>query len=289
MKIGFIGTGLMGLPMAQRVLAVGFSLTAYNRTPDKLEALKSLGAAIAPDPTTVLENSACIVLMLTNGAAVQEVLLSDAARSQLHGKTIIQMGTIAPAESRAIRDEVVAAGGDYLEAPVLGSIPEAREGQLIVMVGGTAAHLQTWEPVLRCFGPEPLLVGEVGTAAALKLALNQLIGSLTAAFSTSLEFVSRQGVPPELFMQVLRNSALYAPTFDKKLQRMLEGNYASPNFPSKHLAKDLNLFLTAAAAIDLNTTAIQGVSQLLAQTLKMGLAEADYSALHAAVSSQEAG
>lgn len=289
MEIGFIGTGLMGLPMAQRVLEAGFSLNAYNRTSAKLDALKSSGATIAPAPATVLENSACTVLMLTNGAAVQEVLFSQAARSQLKGKTIIQMGTIAPAESRAIRDQVVAARGDYLEAPVLGSIPEAKAGQLIVMVGGTATQLQTWEPVLRCFGPDPLLVGEVGAAAALKLALNQLIGSLTAAFSTSLEFVSRQGVPPELFMQILRNSALYAPTFDKKLKRMVEGNYADPNFPTKHLAKDINLFLTAAQAIDLNTAAIQGVSQILTQALEMGLADADYSALHAAVSSQKAG
>ncbi|WP_254721741.1 NAD(P)-dependent oxidoreductase [Kovacikia minuta] len=219
--------------MAQRILDAELPLTVYNRTADRVEPLKAAGAAIASSPDSLLQISTCIVLMLTNAEAVQSVLLSDTSRQELAGKTIIQMGTIAPSESKSIRDQVEAAGGSYLEAPVLGSIPEAKAGNLIVMVGSTPEQFTQWLTVLKCFGSDPVLVGPVGAATTLKLALNQLIGSLTAAFATSLGFVLRQGVEVELFMQILRESALYAPTFDKKLQRMVERNYTHPNLPNQ--------------------------------------------------------
>jgi 3-hydroxyisobutyrate dehydrogenase len=128
-----------------------------------------------------------------------------------------------------------------------------------------------------------MLIGEVGTAAALKLALNQLIASLTTAFALSLAFLSQQGVDLEKFMTILRQSALYAPTFDKKLTRMLEENYANPNFPTKHLLKDVNLFLEESEKLDLTTFPLTGVQHLLEKALAMGLAEEDYSALYEAL------
>lgn len=282
MKVGVIGTGLMGLPMAQRLLET-FPVIAYNRTAKKLEPLQQAGAEIAPTPAAVIQASDCIVLMVTNADAVRELVLSAASRNVLAGKTVIQMSTIAPSESRALSNEVGAAGGEYLEAPVLGSIPEAQAGTLIVMVGGTAAQFEQWQPVFRCFGTDPLLVGSVGAAAAVKLALNQLIGSLTAAFATSLGFVQRQGGDVDLFMQILRTSALYAPTFDKKLQRMVDRNYANPNFPTKHLAKDMGLFLSEAEALDLQTDIVAAVRDILTRTLEQGLGNGDYSALYAAI------
>lgn len=283
MKIGFIGTGLMGLPMAQRVLDASLPLVAYNRTPDKLEPLREAGVEIASAPDSLIRDSTCIVLMLTNIQAIREVLLAENSRKELGGKTIIQMGTIAPTESKSLQAEVEAAGGNYLEAPVLGSIPEAKAGKLIVMVGSSPAQFEEWTKVLKCFGPEPLLVGPVGTAAAVKLALNQLIGSLTSAFATSLGFVLRQGVEVDLFMQILRESALYAPTFDKKLQRMVDRNYDNPNFPTKHLLKDTNLFLAEAESLKVSTSVVAAVSSILARALEMGLADEDYSALFSAI------
>lgn len=282
--IGWIGTGLMGVPMAQRILAAGLPLVAYNRTATKLAPLQAAGAAIAPSPEQVIQAADCIVLMVTNAAAIRTLLLSEAARAQLTGKTIVQMSTIAPSESRALQDEMGAAGAEYLEAPVLGSIPEATAGHLIVMVGATPAQFEQWQSLLTCFGPEPVLVGDVGTAAAIKLALNQLIGSLTTAFATSLSFVQRQGADVELFMQILRQSALYAPTFDKKLQRMCDRTYTNPNFPTKHLNKDMGLFATEAQSLGLDVSLVAGVQQVLAKALAMGLADLDYSALFSAVS-----
>ncbi len=283
MKVGFIGTGLMGEPMAQRLLNAKLSVVAYNRTPSKLEPLRASGAEIANSPEEAIASSDCVILMLSNAAAIREVLLSEASLRELSGRTVIQMSTIAPTESRGIGEAIVAAGGDYLEAPVLGSIPQVKSGELQVMVGASPEQFQKWSEFLKHFGPEPMLIGPVGSAAAMKLALNQLIASLTTAFALSLGFVQQQGVDVEQFMQILRQSALYAPTFDKKLQRMVDGNYADPNFPTKHLLKDTNLFLKEAESVNLNVSSLEGVRQILEMAQQLGLAEADYSALFAAI------
>jgi 3-hydroxyisobutyrate dehydrogenase len=282
-KVGFIGTGLMGQPMAQRLLEAGLSVVAYNRTESKLEPLRESGAEVVNTPEQAIASSDCVILMLTNAAAIREVLLSSASRQQLSGRTIIQMGTITPTESREISEAVIAAGGDYLEAPVLGSIPQVKSGELQVMVGATPELFEKWSGLLKHFGPEPMLIGAVGAAAAMKLALNQLIAALTSAFALSLGFIQKQGVEVEKFMEILRHSALYAPTFDKKLQRMLEGNYENPNFPTKHLLKDTRLFLSEAESINLNVSSLEGVREILEKAQQMGLMDADYSALFAAI------
>ncbi|MBO3457804.1 NAD(P)-dependent oxidoreductase [Aetokthonos hydrillicola Thurmond2011] len=285
MKVAFLGTGLMGVPMAQRLLAANIPLIAYNRTPEKLEPLKAAGAETVERPHQAIRAADCIILMLTNAMAIYHVLLSDGSSSNLVGRTVIQMGTITPTESKEIRNAVVTAGAQYIEAPVLGSIPEAEAGKLTVMVGAYPEQYQRYLNLLKNFGPDPIYVGPVGTAAALKLALNQLIASLTTSFALSLGFVQRQGIDVDLFMQILRESALYAPTFDKKLQRMLDGNYGNPNFPTKHLMKDTDLFITEAKSVDLNVSSIEGVQQVLEAAIKMSLANADYSSLFCAINS----
>ncbi len=283
MKVGFLGTGLMGQPMAQRLLDAQLSVVAYNRTVSKLEPLRQSGAEIAQTPQDAIATSDCVILMLTNAAVIKEVLLLEASLQHLSGRTVIQMSTIAPTESQEIHDAVVAAGGSYLEAPVLGSIPQVKSGELLVMVGASPEQFQQWFEFLKHFGSEPMLMGAVGSAAAAKLALNQLIASLTSAFALSLGFVQRQGVEVEQFMQILRQSALYAPTFDKKLQQMLDGNYANPNFPTKHLLKDTDLFLTEAQSVGLNVSSLEGVRKVLEMAQQLGLSDADYSSLFAAI------
>jgi 3-hydroxyisobutyrate dehydrogenase len=285
MKVGTIGTGLMGQPMAMQLLDAGQSLVAYNRTPAKLDPLKTAGAEIADSPAALLSQCDCVVLMVSDAAAIREVLFGGDCKPHLSGCTIIQMSTIGPEESRQIGQQVQANGGDYLEAPVLGSVPQAKSGTLQVMVGGTTEQYQKWHNVLSAFG-KPMHIGEVGTAAAMKLGLNQLIASLTSAFALSLGFVKEQGVDVEKFMEILRESALYAPTFDKKLNRMLDGNYENPNFPTKHLLKDTNLFLKEAESTQVNARALEGVRAILEQAQQQGWSESDYSAIFAAIQSQ---
>jgi 3-hydroxyisobutyrate dehydrogenase len=217
--------------------------------------------------------------MLADGKAIREVLFAPDALAALAERTVVQMGTIGPGESRSFAADVAAAGGEWVEAPVLGSIPQADSGTLQVMVGGTEAQLGRLEPLLSRLGREVRLVGEVGKAAALKLALNQLIGSLTAAFATSLAYARAEGVPAELFMDVLRPSALYAATFDKKLGRMLDREYANPTFPLRLLRKDLDLFARAARGAGVEPHSALAALDVVDAAAALGLADSDYSAL----------
>lgn len=274
-----LGTGLLGAPIARRLASTGLSVTVWNRTSAKAEALAEAGIAVAPTAAAAFEASPFSILMLADAPAIRAVLASPGVRDALAGKTVVQMGTIGPDESRAFAAEVAEAGGEWVEAPVLGSIPQADSGTLQVMVGGTAEQLERLVPLLSRLGPDVRLVGEVGRAAALKLALNQLIGSLTAAFATSLAFVRAAGVPTELFMEVLRPSALFAPTFDKKLGRMLEAEYSNPTFPLRLLGKDLRLFEEAARRAGLDPAVAAAVLRTVEAAEARGRGEDDYAAL----------
>lgn len=269
--------------MGLRLLTAGHQVWAYNRTAARLKSLALAGVTPAATALAVVQAVEVLVLMLTDADAIRTVLLSTEVRPALSGHTIIQMGTIAPDDSRALKQELEAEGASYLEAPVLGSIPEAKSSKLIVMVGATPEQYTQWRSLLQCFGPDPLYVGSVGSAAALKLAMNQLIGCLTAAFAQSLGLIQQERIAVETFMQVVRNSALYAPTFDKKLDRMVNRKFADPNFPAKHLLKDMTLFVDAAAAGGLNPAVAQAVQQLLQQVMAQGLADTDYSSLYSVI------
>ncbi len=283
MNIGVLGTGLMGKPLAQRLLQANYSVIAYNRTLSKLAPLESLGAKIAKTPLEAIQSADVLILMLTDAKAIREVILNPETANTLHNRTVIQMGTISPDDSQTIQKEVQGRGGDYLEAPVLGSIPQAQAGTLLVMVGANESQFKQWKGLLEQFGEQPKYIGEVGTASALKLALNQLIAALTSGFALSLGLIESQGVDIAKFMEILRESALYAPTFDKKLERMRQRNFDNPNFPTKHLLKDVDLFLSQAEKSGLNTDGLKGIRNLIQQTTALGLSDSDYSALFSAI------
>jgi len=287
MNISLIGTGLLGKAVAERLAEAVDQVTVYNRTRAKAESLSELGVIIADSPSRAIEASECTVLFLSDGAAIEEVLFKSEPKAVLRGKTIIQMGTIAPAESIALEAKVSQSGGVYFECPVLGSIPEAKAGKLILMVGAKDVQFKTWQDLFKVLGPNPLYIGKVGQAAALKLALNQLIASLTTAFASSLGFVVNNNIDVEMFLSILRESALYAPTFDKKLQRMLDRSFLNPNFPTRHLLKDLSLFTKEAEKLHMNTDMLEGIKKVITKTIEKGLAETDYSSLYEAVNPKE--
>lgn len=280
MNVALIGTGLVGFPMSEKLAATGYSLTVFNRTPEKADPLKELGVEIADSPAAAVQAADWIILMLTDGDAIREALFSGQTPMDLQGKTILQMGTILPEESLQFQKEVEKLGGDYLEAPVLGSIPDVQEQRLLILIGGRQDQFHRSETLLRTFGSDLFWIGPVGQAAAVKLALNQLIVSETAAFSLSLGMVLGSGADPEMFMSVLRRSSLYAKTFDKKYHRMLERNFQNPNFPAKHLLKDLDLILQNARTHQLSTEMLSAIRNDLVKTIRAGFSEDDYSAMY---------
>lgn len=286
MQVSLIGTGLMGTAMAERLLTLGHDVVVYNRTEEKCAALQQQGALRARSAVEAVEASKCTILMLADGPAIREALFAS-GKPNFQNRMIMQMGTIAPSESIAFGQEIRTGIGDYFEAPVLGSIAEAKAGSLIVMVGGTVAQMERWQEVLTCFCEQPLLVGPIGQAAALKLALNQLIAAHITAFSLSLGLVQRSGVEVETFMNVLRQSALMAPMFEKKLSRLSARDYAQPNFSTRHLLKDVDLCLNASQDVNVATSVLAAIRGILEETVGQGLQDVDYSSVFEAVVPKE--
>ena len=282
MNISLIGAGLMGQALSEHLLAKNQSLTIFNRSPNKTAKLQQQGATIVASAQDALNTSEFCLLMLSDAEAIN-IVLDTIEPESFKDKFIIQMGTIAPDESQALLKKFEAVGASYLEAPVLGSIPEVKSGTLLLMVGATESQFQQYSTLFHVLGENPIHVGPVGKAAALKLAMNQLIAGLTSSFSLSLAFIQQQGVAVEQFMQVLSASALYAPTFDKKLNKMCADDFANPNFPLKHLLKDIELFIQASQTSGLDSSQLTAIQSTLKRSLKNGDANLDYSALYRAI------
>jgi len=278
MDIALLGTGLMGAPMARRLIGAGYHVAVFNRTRRKLCDLEQIGAFAAGSAREAVEKVSCVILMLSDYQAIRDVLESPGG-PDLDGKTVIQMGTILPSQSLLLKEYVEQRYGFYMEAPVLGSRDTVESGGLIVMVGATPQQFAATRSLLEALGPDPRYVGPVGTAAALKLSLNQMIISLISAFSLSVGMVERAGADPEIFMEILRRSALFAPTFDKKFPRIRASYFEDPNFPVKHMLKDVDLILAQARSLDLPIGLLQEIEGLLRQAMDEGRAEQDYSSI----------
>ena len=276
--IALLGTGLLGTAIGHRLLQQGTTLRVWNRTPERCEALLAKGAQAIQTLAGAAEGCDAVITVLRDGTATAAVV---EALGPLHRATVIPMGTMGVGESQALAAQTKRQGGQYLEAPVLGSQPQALTGTLLVMAGGDQEVFDQQRSLLDQLAEAPQRVGPVGSGAATKIALNQLIASLTHSFSLSLRLIQQAGVPVETFMDILRPSALYAPTFDKKLQRMLDGHYSDPNFSTGLLRKDLLLFLQEAADQGLQAQGLQGVADLLMQAKDTELDDQDYCALHA--------
>ena len=284
MKIAFLGTGILGYPMAEKLLEHGHELHVYNRTIQKAEGLKEAGAFLHGKAPEAIQASELIILVLSDANAIEQVLFEK--EKILAGKTVIQMGTIASSQSRYFLKRVEKLNGEYFECPVLGSRSEAQEAKLILMAGSSAEQFDRYRDVLSCFGPAPRHVGEVGQAARLKLALNQLIAAHASCFSLSLGLIERSGIDTGLFMEILQESALFAPMYSKKLKNWLAHDYDDPNFPLKHLVKDVVLIAQEAREAKLNTSILEAILAVLKKAEKEGLAEKDYSSVYEAINKE---
>ena len=283
MKITLLGTGLMGAPMAMRLQSQGHTLTVWNRSPDKLKPLHEAGLKSAATPAEAIEQAEVVILMLSDYAAIEAVLaqIPDTAWA---GRCLLQMSTIAPDQSRQLAGRLRHAGADYIECPVLGSTPQASAGSLILIAAGSETAIACCQPILDALGEKQHLLGpDPGQAAAAKLALNQLIPSLIAMFGLSLHYIQRQEIHPEDWMKILRDSSLYAPSYDKKLERLLSADFSQPNFPVRHMLKDIGLFLSTAEPLGLDTRMLEALQALLHKCADAGQADADYSIVGQAV------
>jgi 3-hydroxyisobutyrate dehydrogenase len=284
MNIAVLGLGIMGAAIALRLKAQGLDVIGWNRSPEKARDLSAQGLETVGSVGEAIERGEILIVVLSDAPAIAETLFAPGVDDGAEGRLVLQMGTIAPAESRDLAKRVAFAGGEYLESPVLGSVPEAQNGRLILMAGGEPALFERCLPVLSALGDDPRLVGDIGQGAALKLAMNQLIAGLTASFSLSLGLVRAEGIDVSQFMGLLRGSALYAPTFDKKLDKYLAHDYGTANFPLKHLLKDVRLFRRVAEGAGMDTAMITTIEAACIRALDQGYGDQDYSALYEAMS-----
>ncbi len=253
-------------------------MAVYNRTRAKAEDLAADGARLASTPEEAIGASEILLLCLSDAAAIRQTVFSEPCQPLLSGRTICQMGTIGPEESKEFASLASSLGARYLEAPVLGNAKDLEEGRAQIMIGADPEDYERRYELLGLLG-KCFWIGPVGKAAALKLALNQLIAAETAAFALSLGFVRRFEVPVEPFLDILRESSLYCPTFDKKLSRMRGRNFASPNFSVRLLLKDIDLFLANASTLGLRSDSLKGVRTIVREAEESGRADLDYSAL----------
>lgn len=279
--IGVIGLGLMGTAMARRLAQAGWAVTGFNRHPREIEDIP-----VVPNLADLADCAETLWMMVSDYAACREVI-DQLGETGVRDHVVINSSTIAPSESAEIGRRVEALGGEYLEAPVLGSIPQAQGGTLQLLLGGSEALIDRLDPLLGALG-KATHFGEVRSGAAAKLAFNQLIGSLTAAFSMSLGLVQREGVDVDRFMETLRESALYAPTFDKKLDNMLGHSFDKANFPLKHLLKDIRLFTQSACGQEIDTHLLIGLQHVLEEGIYAGHGNHDYSSLFESIVREQA-
>lgn len=273
-----MGIGLMGHAFVERFLSQGFTVRIFNRSQNNINDLVNNGVIACTTADELISLSSTIILMVSDAEAINNLLQLD-EKKDLQGKTILQMATISPTQSKEIAEVVTSCGGHYLEAPVLGSIPEAQTGTLIIMAGGSKNVFEDVLPALQVLGTAPRYIGETGSAAALKLAMNQLIASLTAGFSLSLGYAIKNGVDTNLFMDTVRESALYAKTYDKKLEKYIQRDFGAANFTTQHLLKDIRLFIDDANAAGLNTDALEGIERITNKTVENGMDLMDYSSI----------
>lgn len=278
MKIGLIGTGLMGKPMARKIKEAGYDLMVYNRTIQKAKELENDEIKVASSTKMLVDFADVILVVLADYNAVTSMLFGDDVKYD--GKTVVQMSTITPKESLLLKERVEKLNGNYFEAPVLGSIPQILDQKLIVLVGGTEKNKVDHEKLFSSFSNKIVYIGEVGKAAGIKLALNQLIASETAAFAMSLGYLRELNIDVDKFMDILKGSALYAPTFEKKLNNYLDRDFSNPNFPLKHLLKDVNLMISQFQQEGINTRPLEGVAEIVSTGLEEKLSEQDYSSMY---------
>jgi 3-hydroxyisobutyrate dehydrogenase-like beta-hydroxyacid dehydrogenase len=212
-NLGFIGLGVMGGQMVDRLLAKGHSVTGFNRTQSKAEWLVKKGMKLAQSPREVAEASDIVFAMVTNGPALKGIAEGpDGLLAGLSaGKIFADISTVGPDLSRQIAEEVRARGADMVDSPVSGSVITLQQGQLSVMVGGRAETFERVKPILLDIGPKVTHVGGNGLALSMKIASNLSLAVQMLAFSEGVLLAEKSGIKREVAVDVLTHSAIASP------------------------------------------------------------------------------
>ncbi|MGN0203880.1 MAG: 2-hydroxy-3-oxopropionate reductase [Coprococcus sp.] len=250
MKIGFVGLGIMGKPMAKNLVKAGYELVVNDFNKAAVAELVAVGAEEAANNKEVAEKCSVVITMLPNSPHVRTVALGENGLVEgfKEGSILIDMSSIDPVESKAIAEALAAHGVDMLDAPVSGGEPKAIDGTISVMVGGKKESFDKYYDVMKAMAGSVVYVGEIGSGNVAKLANQIIVAVNIAAVSEALTFAQKAGADPELVYQAIRGGLAGSTVLDAKAPMMLAGNY-KPGFRIELHIKDLNNALNAGHAI----------------------------------------
>ena len=280
MKVGFVGLGLMGQPMAKNVAKKGFALSVFNRTPEKALPLKEAGASLAASPKEAAMGAEAVVLMLTGPEAVDQVL--DGPQGVLagleSGKTIVNMSTVPPSYSRRLFERLKSRSIVVLDAPVYGSKKPAEEGALVILAGGPQAKVKEMEPLLLSMGKKVVYCGETGQGSSMKMVVNLLLGIMATGLAEAVNLGQKCGLSTETVLETMLSGPTQCPLFEFKKPMLISDNYGA-QFALKHMAKDLRFILQTADETGAAVPAGHVVFQLYRAAMGRGLSDKDYAAV----------
>src|SRR5579863_4462857 len=263
MELGLVGTGRMGAAMGERLLDLGHTLTVWNRSAKKTEALVQRGARLADSPSAVASASEIILTVLTDTAAVTAVYDGPHGllAGKVAGKLLIDMSTVAPATTRSLGERVRAKSAAFLECPVGGTIGPARDGKLLGLTGGSAADFARAKPVLDQLCRRVDLLGANGAGAAMKLAINLPLIVYWEALGEALSLVRDAGIPADKMIEILTESSGGTNAIKNRGPKLVaalrDGAKPEVGFDIDGMRKDLRTMLAVAreGGIELPVTA----------------------------------
>ena len=278
-KIGFIGLGIMGKPMALNLINAGYKLTVYDINPEAVKEFISHGAEIAESPRAVAEKNELILLMLPDSPQVKAVVCAENGiiTASLTNRLVIDMSSINPLVSKEISALLAEKGCDLLDAPVSGGQEKAEKAALAIMVGGKEEVFEKVKPILTQLG-KPVYIGQSGAGQTAKLINQAIVAINIAAVAEALSLAKKSAIDPEKVFQAIRSGLAGSQCLEDKAPRMFSGNY-TPGFRIDLHIKDLNNALSAANSLHLSMPLTAQLMTMLQSLAAEGKENLDHGAL----------
>ena len=281
MKVGFIGLGVMGGPMAANIIKGGHELTVYDRSAEAVAKLVALGAKAAADGKEVGAASEIVVTMLPEPQHVEEAVLGKdgVAEGMAQGGIVIEMSTIDPVTSVRVGDALRARGMELVDSPVGKTSEHAVTGTLTLMVGGNQAAIDRAMPVLKCMGTDTYFCGGPGTGHAMKMTNNLLATTIMMANTEALAIGIKAGLTLELMQEVMRTTMAWNQQFAVAMPKKAFLGDDSPGFAIRLACKDVRLACEAAEQMGFTASVGRGAQATMDRAIAMGLGDRDTAAL----------
>ncbi|MDD4362969.1 MAG: 2-hydroxy-3-oxopropionate reductase [Atribacterota bacterium] len=278
-KIGFIGLGIMGLPMAANLIKADYPLIAYDLNEKPLEEITQAGAQKANSNSDVASKSDIIITMLPNSPDVQKAVFSEGGITEglSSGQILIDMSSIAPLVSQEIARKLKEKGVDMLDAPVSGGQEKAQSGTLAIMVGGEEDTFNTCKPILDILG-NPVLVGDIGAGGTTKLVNQAIVAVNIAVVAEALLLGKKAGVDPKRIFDAIKGGLAGSQCLTDKAPRMFKANY-DPGFRMKLHVKDLTNVLSTSQALHNAMPLTVQVMEMMQTLIAEGYTEIDHGGL----------